>query len=83
MLLPAGFAGFALVLEALGIYAVNFFSASQSVQEIGIRMALGASVTDLQSRILLRTLGFGRNRSRVGNGGSRILSSALGGLLFG
>jgi len=58
VLLLAGFAGFALVLASLGIYAVISFSVSQRVQEIGIRMALGASSTDVQRRIVLRTLAF-------------------------
>lgn len=83
VLLLAGFAAFALILASLGIYAVISFSVSQRVQEIGIRMALGASATDLQGRIVLRTLGLAALGLALGMAGSRVLSSALGSLLFG
>jgi predicted permease len=83
VLLLAGFAGFALILASLGIYAVISYSVSQRVQEIGIRMALGASATHLQSRILLRTLGLAALGLALGMAASRVLTSALGSLLFG
>jgi predicted permease len=83
VLLLAGFAGFALILASLGIYAVISYSVSQRVQEIGIRMALGASATHLQSRILLRTLGLAAAGLALGMAASRALTSALGSLLFG
>jgi predicted permease len=83
VLLLAGFAAFALILASLGIYAVISYSVNQRVQEIGIRMALGASATDLQRRIVLRTLGLAALGLALGMAGSRVLSSALGSLLFG
>jgi len=83
VLLLAGFAVFALILASLGIYAVISFSVSQRVQEIGIRMALGASPIDLESRIVLRTLGLAALGLTLGMAAARILSSALGSLLFG
>jgi predicted permease len=83
VLLLAGFAAFALILASLGIYAVISFSVSQRVQEIGIRMALGASAIDLQRRIVLRTLGLAAFGLALGMAGSRVLSGALGSLLFG
>ena len=83
VLLLAGFAGFALLLASLGIYAVISFSVSQRVQEIGIRMALGASPSDLQTRILLRTLALAASGLALGMAASRALASALGSLLFG
>ena len=83
VLLLAGFAAFALILASLGIYAVISYSVSQRVQEIGIRMALGASATHLQSRILLRTLGLAALGLGLGMAASRALTSALGSLLFG
>ena len=83
VLLLGGFAAFALILASLGIYAVISFSVSQRTQEIGIRMALGASATDLQRRIVLRTLGLAGLGLALGMAGSRVLSSALSSLLFG
>ncbi len=83
VLLLAGFAAFALILASLGIYAVISYSVSQRVQEIGIRMALGASATDLQSGILLRTLGLAALGLALGMAASRALTRALESLLFG
>jgi ABC-type antimicrobial peptide transport system permease subunit len=83
MLLLAGFAAFALALASLGIYAVISYSVNQRVQEIGIRIALGASAADLQRRIVLRTLGLAALGLALGMAGSRVLSSALGTLLYG
>jgi predicted permease len=83
VLLLAGFAGFALVLASLGIYAVISFSVSQRVQEIGIRMALGASPGDVQMRILLRTLVLAGSGLGLGMVASRALANGLGSMLFG
>jgi predicted lysophospholipase L1 biosynthesis ABC-type transport system permease subunit len=83
VLLLVGFAAFALVLASLGIYAVISYSVSQQVQEIGIRMALGASAIDVQRRIVLRTLRLAVFGLTLGMAASRVLSSVLGGLLFG
>jgi len=83
VLLLAGFAGFALLLASLGIYAVISYSVNQRVQEIGIRMALGASATNLQSRILLHTLGLAALGLALGMAASRALTGALESLLFG
>jgi predicted permease len=83
VLLLGGFAGFALLLASLGIYAVISYSVSQRVQEIGIRMALGASPASLQREILLRTFGLAALGLALGMAASRGLSDLLGSLLFG
>jgi predicted permease len=81
--LLGGFAGFALVLASLGIYAVISYSVSQRTQEIGIRMALGASAEMLQRSILLQTLGLAGIGMVVGVVASWALARTLSGLLFG
>ncbi|MEX2264809.1 MAG: ABC transporter permease [Bryobacteraceae bacterium] len=83
VLLLAGFSGFALILASLGIYAVISYSVNQRTQEIGIRMALGASARDLQARIIVQTLGLAGLGMLIGVAASWILGRALSGLLFG
>ncbi|HEY2018237.1 MAG TPA: FtsX-like permease family protein, partial [Bryobacteraceae bacterium] len=83
VLLLTGFAGFALVLASLGIYAVISYSVNQRTREIGIRMALGASAANLRSRILLRTLGLVALGLALGMAASRALTGALESFLFG
>ena len=83
VMLLGGFAAFALLLASLGIYAVISYSVNQRVQEIGIRMALGASPAELQRRILLGTFGLAALGLALGMAASRALSNTLGSLLFG
>ncbi len=83
VLLLGGFAAFALILAALGIYAVISYSVSQRTQEIGIRMALGASAQSLQAGILFQTLTLAAIGMLLGVASSWALARTLSGLLFG
>ncbi len=81
--LLGGFAAFALLLASLGIYGVVSYSVNQRTQEIGIRMALGASAGDLQADIVLHTLRLAAVGMMIGAAGSWALARVLGGLLYG
>ena len=81
--LLVGFAMFGLVLASLGIYGVISYSVSQRRQEIGIRMALGASAGDLQLSILLQTVRLAVVGLAVGVPLSWAAARAMRGLLFG
>jgi predicted permease len=83
MLMLVGFALFALVLASLGIYALISYSVGQRTQEIGIRMALGASARDVQGRIVFQTLRMAAGGMILGVIGAGLLTRSLGGLLFG
>jgi predicted permease len=81
--LLGGFALFALLLASLGIYGVVSYGVTQRTQEIGIRMALGASASRLQAGIIAQTLGLAAVGMAIGAVASGLLARALGGLLFG
>jgi predicted permease len=77
------FAGLALILAAVGIYGVVSYAVSQSTHEIGVRMALGAS----RSEVLAIVLGGAMKMAMVGIGSGAVAATAatraLKSLLFG
>lgn len=82
VLLLGAFAAFALVLASLGIYALISYSVNRRTQEIGIRMAIGASAGDVQRQILAQTLWLTAIGMAVGAALSLALARGLEGLLF-
>jgi predicted permease len=82
VLLLGAFAAFALVLASLGIYALISYSVGQRTQEIGIRMALGATASDITRRIVGQTLALTAAGAAAGTLASWALARGLEGLLF-
>jgi predicted permease len=83
VMLLSGFAGFALLLASLGIYALISYSVHQRTKEIGIRMALGANPGLVQRGVLATTLRLALAGVALGTLGSFALSKWIQSLLFG
>ncbi len=83
ILLVAGFAGLGLLLAALGIYGVISYSVTQRTQEIGIRMALGATTGTVQRGVLGKTLVLTLIGIATGSIASLVVARAISTLLFG
>ena len=82
MLLVAAFAGLGLLLAALGIYGVISYSVTQRTQEIGIRMALGATTGQVQLGVIGRTLRLTLIGIASGIIASLVVARAIAALLF-
>jgi putative ABC transport system permease protein len=77
------FAGLGLLLASLGIYGVISYSVTQRTQEIGIRMALGASRWNVQRNVIWKTLRLALLGILVGLVASFAMARVIASLLFG
>lgn len=77
MLLLGVFAGLALLLAAIGIYSVLSYSVRQRIPEIGIRLALGARVSDVLRMVVME----GMKPTLLGAAIGIVASLALGRLV--
>jgi len=77
------FAAIALLLAAIGIYGLMAYSVQQRTQEIGIRMALGASSENVRKMIVVQGMIFALIGVIIGAAGSLALTRSMSSLLYG
>jgi predicted permease len=82
VLLVGTFAGLGLLLASLGIYGVISYSVTRQTQEIGIRMALGATQSSVQFDVICKTLQLALIGVAVGVVASLLLARLIASLLF-
>jgi len=79
MILLAAFAGLALLLAAVGIYGTISYSVAQRIQEIGIRMALGADKGNVLLMFVRQELKLALSGIAIGIVAALILTRTLSG----
>jgi len=82
VLLVGTFAGLGILLASLGIYGVISYSVTRQTQEIGIRMALGATERRVQLGVIWKTLQLALIGIMVGIFASVVVARLIASLLF-
>ena len=82
-LLLGSFAGFALVLACIGLYAVMSYSVGQRTREIGIRIALGGRPREILVLVIRQALVLSCIGMVAGLISASMLTRAMRALLFG
>jgi predicted permease len=80
--LLSGFAILALGLASLGIYSTVSYGVGERVQEFGVRMALGASGTEIRRGVLAQTLTIVGTGVAIGALASFIVARLMTAMLF-
>lgn len=83
VMLVSAFAAFGLILASLGIYGVISYSVTRQSQEIGIRMALGATSAQVQFGVIAQTLRLTLIGIAIGSAASFVVARGIASLLFG
>jgi ABC-type antimicrobial peptide transport system permease subunit len=76
------FAGLGLLLASLGIYGVISYSVTRQTQELGIRMALGATRKRVQLSVISKTLRMALIGTAIGIVASLVVARAISSILF-
>jgi putative ABC transport system permease protein len=77
------FAGVALLLAAIGIYGLLAYSVQQRTQEIGIRMALGATAENVRKMVVVEGMSLALTGVVVGAAGALAFTRLMASLLYG
>jgi len=77
------FASVALLLAAIGIYGLMAYSVQQRTQEIGIRMALGATVEKVRKMVVAQGMLLALIGILIGTAGALALTRLMASLLYG
>ena len=80
--LLAIFGGMALLLAAIGLYAVMSYTVSQGTRELGLRMALGAGTKDLMRLVMSRGLLLTTSGIAIGVVAALMLTRLMGNMLY-
>ena len=83
MTMLGAFAGFAMILAAVGVYGVMSFLVTQGTFDIAIRMALGAQRNSILSLVFQQGMALAFLGIAMGLIGAFSLTRLMGGLLFG
>lgn len=77
------FGALAILLAAIGVYGLMAFSVAQRSREIGLRMAVGAGVRDIVTKVIGSGMALAAAGLAIGIAGALILSRYIESMLFG
>ena len=80
--LVAALGGLALLLAAVGLYAVMSYAVAQSARELGLRIALGAASRDLLRLVMSRGMTLTGTGVLIGMAGALATTRLLGYMLY-